>query len=474
MPGWFSGIRLRLLASFVLLLALATAASVVAVRVILVHRIDREIDSDLVQVARELHQLSTGNDPETGRPFDGRVRRIFEVFLEGNIPARHEAQISYVGGKPFLRSRDILPYRLDRDPALTERWGSLTDSERGRVDTPGGPVDFLAVPVRSEGETKGVFVTAIFRDLAEEEIAPAIFGAAGVGAVVLLIGSLLAWRIADRILHPVARVSAAARGISESDLRRRIPVEAQDEIGDLTQTFNEMLDRLEHAFSAQRRFIDDAGHELRTPITIIQGQLELLGDDPEERRKTLDIVMDELDRMSRFVSDLLVLVRSERPDFLNLETVDVATLTDELYAKATALGDREWTVDAVGKGRIVADRQRVTQAMMQLAQNAVQYSGEDGAIAIGSELEDGEVRFWVRDTGPGIPPGEQEQIFERFSRGHDGRMRSDGAGLGLSIVKAIAEAHHGRVGVESRPGAGTRFVIALPVDQPEPATEIGS
>ena len=119
MPGWFSGIRLRLLASFVLLLALATAASVIVVRVILVHRIDREIDSDLVREARELHQLSTGNDPETGRPFDGRVRRIFEVFLEGNIPARYEAQLSYVGGKPFLRSRDALPYRLDRDPTLT-------------------------------------------------------------------------------------------------------------------------------------------------------------------------------------------------------------------------------------------------------------------------------------------------------------------------------------------------------------------
>lgn len=471
---WFSGIRLRLIASSIVLLALATAASVFVVRIILVHRIDTEIDNDLSQEAQELTQLSKGNDPETGEPFDGRVRRIFKVFLNGNIPARAEVQVTYVEGQPFLRSRKEFPYRLDRDADLTARWANLSDSERGRIDTPAGPVDFLAVPVLADGATKGVFVTAVFRDQIEEEIAPAFLGAAGVGVVVLLFGSLLAWRVADRILHPVARVSNAARGISESDLRRRLPVEAKDEIGDLTQTFNELLDRLEHAFIAQRRFIDDAGHELRTPITIVQGQLELLSDDPEERQKSLDIVMDELDRMSRFVSDLLLLTRSERPDFLNLETVDVTTLTEELHTKATALGDRQWTLDGVGKGRIVADRQRVTQAVMQLAQNAVQHSGADGVISIGSQLQNGEARFWVGDNGPGIAAADQEQIFDRFHRGSDSRTRSEGAGLGLSIVKAIAEAHHGSVEIESRPGAGTRFVIALPVDQPEPITEGGA
>jgi signal transduction histidine kinase len=317
-------------------------------------------------------------------------------------------------------------------------------------------------------------VTAVFRDRIEEEIAPAILGAAGVGFVVLLFGSLLAWRVADRILHPVTRVSNAARGISESDLRRRLPIESNDEIGGLTQTFNDLLDRLERAFVAQRRFIDDAGHELRTPITIIQGQLELLSDDPDERQKSLHIVMDELDRMSRFVGDLLLLARAERPDFLNLDTVDVTTLTEELHMKATALGDRRWTLDAVGKGRIVADRQRVTQAIMQLAQNAMQHSGADSAIAIGSELQNGSARFWVDDNGSGIPLAEQDQIFERFHRSSEGRTRSEGGGLGLSIVKAIAEAHHGGVEVESRPGAGTKFVITLPVDQPEPTAEDGA
>jgi signal transduction histidine kinase len=227
-----------------------------------------------------------------------------------------------------------------------------------------------------------------------------------------------------------------------------------------------MLDRLEEAFKTQRRFIDDAGHELRTPITIIQGQLEVLEDDPEERAKTLEIVMDELDRMSRFVNDLLLLARAERPDFLNLETIDVEMISRELLAKASSLAPRAWSMEGVGKGRVVMDRQRVTQAVMQLAHNAAQHTEEGSEIALGSAVVDGEARFWVKDSGPGIPARDQADIFDRFRRGSRGRKTSEGAGLGLSIVKAIAEAHHGRVELESRPGAGATFAVVIPVDQP--------
>jgi len=463
-----ASIRVRLLASFILTLALATVGSVVVVRVILVNRADQHIDSELVQEAREVRRLSTGSDPDTGKPFDGRVRRIFEVFLERNIPARHEAQLTFVGGEPYLRSRSAVPYRLDQDPALVERWGTLNETERGRVDTPEGPVEYMAVPVRDQGRTKGVFVVAVFWDLWLEEITPAIVGAAGVGAIVVVIGSLLAWRLADRILGPVEKVTEAARRMSESDLRGRIEISGGDEIARLAQTFNEMLDRLELAFTTQRRFIDDASHELRTPITVIQGQLDVLGEDPEDRRKTLEIVMDELERMSRFVTDLLLLARADRPDFLALDSVDVATLSEEIFTKASSLADREWKLDTAGRGLIIADRQRLTQAMMQLAANAAQHTGDGDEIALGSRLEDGQVRLWVRDSGAGIPVGEQPHVFDRFRRGARGRGPSEGAGLGLSIVKAIAQAHHGRVELESRAGQGSTFTVILPVDQPEP------
>jgi signal transduction histidine kinase len=461
-----SGIRMRLLVSFVLLLALATAGSVIVVRAILIHRLDERIDAEIVQEGRELQQLARGNDPDTGTPFAGRVRRIFEVFLARNIPSRYEAQLTFVDGDPYLRSRRVVPYRLDKDAALVDRWASVERSDRGRIDTPAGPVEFLALPLQAEGETEGVFVVAIFRDIAMAEVAPAIAGAAGVGIIVLLFGSILAWRVADRILGPVARVTALARGISETDLRRRIDVSEKDEIGRLVHTLNEMLDRLEKAFSAQRRFVDDAGHELRTPITIIQGQLDVLGDDPEDRRRTLEVVMDELDRMSRFVNDLLLLARAERPDFLNLDTLDVEKLTDEMQRKASSLGPRRWRVDALGRGRIVGDRQRLTQAVMQLAQNATQHTDEGDEIGLGSAVQDGEARFWVRDTGRGIAPEEHDRIFDRFGRGGRSRDQGDGAGLGLSIVQAIATAHHGRVELESGLGEGSTFTLVLPVDQP--------
>jgi len=223
---------------------------------------------------------------------------------------------------------------------------------------------------------------------------------------------------------------------------------------------------LEQAFSAQRRFIDDAGHELRTPITIIQGQLDVLGEDPEDRRRTLEIVQDELDRMARFVNDLLLLARAERPDFLNLETVDISTLTEELIVKASQLGDRTWSVESTWRGSIVGDRQRLTQAMMQLAQNATQHTNEGDGIALGSSLEDGEVRLWVRDQGTGIPAAEQGLIFDRFRRGSANRRRGEGGGLGLSIVRAIATAHGGRIQVESEEGKGSTFTLVLPVDRP--------
>src|SRR5690606_31829573 len=132
-----------------------------------------------------------------------------------------------------------------------------------------------------------------------------------------------------------------------TDLSRRIDVRGHDEIAELAATFNEMLDRLEGAFAAQRRFIDDASHELRTPVTVIRGHLDTLGDDPADRARTLALLDDELDRMSRLVEDLVTLARSERPDFLRVAPADLGDLTREIADKASSLGDRAWALDAV-------------------------------------------------------------------------------------------------------------------------------
>jgi signal transduction histidine kinase len=226
-----------------------------------------------------------------------------------------------------------------------------------------------------------------------------------------------------------------------------------------------MMDRLEATFTTQRNFINDAGHELRTPITIIRGHLELMdNDNPEEVEETATLVIDELDRMSRFVEDLILLAKAERPDFLHLETVDVSSLSLELFLKAQALAERNWCLDKTAQGKIVVDRQRLTQAVMNLAQNATQHTKTTDTIAIGSSIIQGKVKFWVRDTGEGITYTDQERIFDRFARAANSRRRSEGAGLGLSIVKAIAEAHNGEVTLHSQPGKGANFCIILPVN----------
>jgi len=163
------------------------------------------------------------------------------------------------------------------------------------------------------------------------------------------------------------------------------------------------------------------------------------------------------------------LAKAEREDFLRVGQVELGAFTDELHEKALALGRRDWELEARGEARLVGDRQRLTQAMMGLAQNAVQHTKEGDRIWIGSAVDDSEASLWVRDTGPGIPNRDQERIFERFARTSASRRRSEGAGLGLSIVRAIAESHDGRVELVSRPGAGATFTIVVPLRGPEVA-----
>jgi two-component system OmpR family sensor kinase len=175
---------------------------------------------------------------------------------------------------------------------------------------------YLALPIRNQAnDTTGTFVVANLPANELEEIDHAIRIAGQVSIVVFIAASALGWLLAGRVLAPLRLLNETARAITDSDLSRRIPVTSDDEISQIAATFNDMLDRLEAAFAAQRQFVDDAGHELRTPITVIRGHLELSGDDPEKRQKILPLLMDELDRMGRIVNDLLLLAKSQEPDF---------------------------------------------------------------------------------------------------------------------------------------------------------------
>jgi two-component system, OmpR family, sensor kinase len=478
------GVRTRILASYVILLAIAAFASVLAVRQVMLVRLDDRVEEDLQQEVEEFRNLaSTGIDPETRRPFGTDVKAIFETYLERNVPDDDEELITVPRrGTPRSDRGDNAQGYSFSD--FIERWRTLVDVERGEVETPGGPARYVAIPVEVEGADRplGTFAVAIFTANERDEVDEAVQIVAAVAAVVLLLGSVVAFSIVGRVLAPLSELRDAAQSVSGTRMGRRIQVESDDEVAELAEAFNRMLDRLEVAFASQREFIRDVSHELRTPIAISRGHLELLAEghlsDERDRREAIALVTGELDRVNRFVEDLLLLAKAESPDFLQLETVPLGELTEELVAKARGMADRQWQIDAASPRSIVADRQRITQAVMNLAQNAVAHTELGDTIAIGATVDGDQASIWVRDTGAGIPRSEQRRIFSRFSRGVHSRGRYEGTGIGLAIVRAIAEAHGGRVRVTSTPGEGARFDVLLPVDQEPPdedwAVEVGS
>lgn len=463
--------RGRILSAFVVLLAASTLATTLGQRQLLLDRAVERIDRQLVQEAEEFRQIAAPTpDPQTGRTLPRDARTLLNAFLARNVPVDGEAFYTFIAGRPGPASagggisgavtRAVLPL------------ASTTDSRLGELDVPGGArTRYTVVPLRRAGRTVGSLVVVADLSREEREATRAARGSAIVALVVLLLATALAFVVAGRVLAPLRRLRETATSITESDLTRRLEVSGSDELAQLARTFNAMLDRLETAFASQRAFVSDAGHELRTPITIVRGHLELLGEDPDERRETLALVGDELQRMSRLVEDLLTLAKAERADFLRTEDLDLDELVEGLLEKARALGDREWVLERADPVQLHADRQRLTQAVMNLAANAVQHTGTGDRIALGGAREGDRVVLSVTDAGPGVASADQERIFERFQRAGVDR-RPDGAGLGLAIVSAIAVAHGGSVSVDSSPGRGARFTITLPAppdDEEDPA-----
>ena len=285
-----------------------------------------------------------------------------------------------------------------------------------------------------------------------------------IAPLVLTYLTFRSWIQTRRETEQMQEMALAAAAISQQeDLGRRMPeTDETPAVTSLAQTLNRMLERLEAAFHRERRFIRDASHELRTPVTITRGYLEMLGEAPaqEDVAEAVDVAMDELDRMGRLITDLTTLAKSEDPGFVVPEEIEVAGFLDRIAAKVRSVLDGRLRLGPVPPGAVVhADEQRLTQAVLNLLNNAVVHTDGDSPIDLRAVARDRAWRFEVADSGGGLPVGEEQTVFQPFRRFNGDRP---GSGLGLAIVKGIAEGHGGRAGVDNRPGEGATFWIEIP------------
>ena len=458
-------VRTRIAVSVAVLVGLTLAGVGLVLYALESARIERGVSD---QVEQELAEFATlrdeGIDPDA-RPVRGftDIRNLTETFLLRNVPDDDELLVGWWDGAPQIVSDTVHQPLIDHPDFLRVVESRLEDGGTDRIDTEWGEVVVTVQPLKDEART-GAFVIANFLADEHEELDSVMRTYTIVSLLSLgLITALAAWQ-AGRLLRPLRTLRETAEEITVTDLSRRIPESGHDDVSALTHTFNEMLGRLDDAFVGQRQFLDDAGHELKTPLTVIRGHMELLdSSDPADVESTRELLLEEIDRMARLVGDLITLAKTNRPDFLRYDDVDLAAFTSSVLEKCRALGDRRWVLDERTDLLARVDEQRLTQAMLQLADNAVKHTDPGAEIGIGSRVDPADrLRLWVRDTGHGVPDEDKLVVFERFARSAV-PDNDEGFGLGLSIVRAIATAHGGTAHVEDAQPRGACFVLTLPV-----------
>lgn len=299
----------------------------------------------------------------------------------------------------------------------------------------------------------------------------ALYGLGGLTAVFLLL-----WSVITRVLRPVARMTKRASAITATNLRERLPLSgAKDELDQLADMLNGMLDRLQQSLCQMEEFTSDAAHQLRTPLTRIRGELDIIlrNGVPPGLRGQLERVQEELERLSRMCGRLLLLARLDqeaRESHLLSERVDMEAVVAELVDQMTPLAhDKGVRLVCGAMSHAVArgNKQLIVEALLNLLHNAMRFAGEGGTVEVSLATGRDGVTVAVRDSGPGIPHDEHEKIFRRFYGTANGAGDSgDGVGLGLAIVSGIARAHGGAVDVVSAPGEGSCFRLSLPAGAP--------
>ena len=336
-------------------------------------------------------------------------------------------------------------------------------------------VRLITWPARDEdGELFFVVVGQSLRDVqrAQKQL---ILLLAIANPLALLLASLGGLWLANKALSPVDRLTRAAERIGRGNLSERVEEHrSQDEIGRLAATFNQMISRLEQAFERERRFTADASHELKTPLAVLRGDIEVAlrrERTPEEYQRVLQSNLEEIARLTKLTEDLLTLARSDANEsVLDLEQVQLDQLASEAHAYIAPLADSggvALTYEAPASPVMIeGDQKRLKQLLVNLLDNAIKYTPAGGSARLALAVNDSCAVIEVTDTGRGIPAGALPHIFERFYRQTDPRdSRVTGFGLGLAITKWIVDAHGGSIEARSQEGHGSSFIVRLPLAQ---------
>ena len=433
-------------------------------------RVDLELRQEIDELAL-LAQQSMEQSP-------GGLDELLRTATAAVVPGQYESVLALVDGDPRYQPEE-LPYSLSA-PAVLEQIRSVRIPGRTVfVDlTVDGEVHRAAVASVSVAgdDRQGTFVVANRISVQQDEIwmSAGIFAATSFG--VLLIAAVAGHLVSGRLMRPLGELREATESITPDDLEMRVTVPAaDDDVAALARTFNTMLDRIGDGFVEQRRFMSDVSHELRTPLTIIRGTFETTdATDPEDVAESRQIALEEVERMDKLVSDLSTLAKARRPDFIRTAPVDLERFGPRVLSRIEHLGRREWVLESDATGTALADSDRLIQAVAQLAANAVRFSADDSRVRLrvttigrrqspdAADPGSRSILISLRDEGAGIPTDRLDTVFDRFVQVDPGSSGS-GSGLGLSIVRAIAEGHGGRVHVDSQPGVGSEFSLILPL-----------
>jgi signal transduction histidine kinase len=457
-------VRTRLIAVITVVAALGLVAVGFVVYVEERQRILDQVDGLLEANLASARYLVEQGDGET-LAWDDATAALAAV-VQRAAPDDNTGVIGLVDGEPRLVPGVPLDVDLQSAPGFVDH---VVRTARGADPVIGTYAEdtvtwrYLAIPISIETDAAptATFVIAydIEAELAEINSAARVFLIASL--VTLLLIAAAAALVTTRLLRPLRQMRETAERVSAQSLSERLPIEGRDDVSELAHTMNEMLDRLDEALDSQRRLLSDVGHELKTPLTIVRGHLEVVDpDDASDVRETRDLVVDELQRMADLVHDLAAAAALHGPAPVRPVPTDVDDLMRQILRKAEGIEGADAAMGARAEIVTSLDPARVTQAVLQLAQNAVTHGG--GRMVLSSRVVDERLELSVRDFGPGVDDDAKQHVFDRFHRGAEASERA-GSGLGLNIVQVIARAHGGSVRVVDAEGGGAEFVISLPL-----------